>query len=177
MKSTDPIPRRPAALARCLAALLAVSATSLAEIVTLIDCQDPTTVGDNLTRGFYVTRYPGTSINGVTVYLKILSGSFPYQVGLNVTQGAFNGPTVASGYASVTLNTTEKAVAIQMTHGGGTNPAVAPGSTLCFSFFLNQQAGSPDPFFSVIGDLGVDLDNRELPPTAGHVVPPTLPTL
>ena len=30
---------------------------------------------------------------------------------------------------------------------------------------------------SRIGDLGVDLDNRELPPTAGHVVPPTLPTL
>lgn len=163
MKTTDTIPRRPAALARCLAALLAVSATAAAEIVTLVDCQSATTVGDNLTRGFYVTRYPGTSISGVTVYLKILSGSFPYQVGLNVTQGTFNGPTVASGYADATLTTTEKAVTIQMTNGGGTNPAVAPGSTLCFSFFLNQQPGSPDPFFSVIGDLGVDLPDATDP--------------
>jgi len=30
---------------------------------------------------------------------------------------------------------------------------------------------------SRIGDLGVDLNNRELPTTAGHVVPPALPTL
>ncbi len=30
---------------------------------------------------------------------------------------------------------------------------------------------------SRIGDLGVDLNNREIPSTASHVVPPTLPTL
>ena len=30
---------------------------------------------------------------------------------------------------------------------------------------------------SRIGDLGVDLNNRELPTTAGHVVPPSLPIL
>lgn len=163
MKTTNPTPQRPAALFRWLAVWFAACATSSAEVVTLIDCQDPGAAGDSLTRGFYVTRYPGATINGVTVYLKILSGSFPYQVGLNVTQGTFDGPIVASGYADATLNTTEKAVTIQMTHGGGTNPAVAPGSTLCFSFFLNQQPGSPDPFFSVIGALGVDLPDATDP--------------
>jgi NADH-quinone oxidoreductase subunit G len=30
---------------------------------------------------------------------------------------------------------------------------------------------------SRIGDLGVDLNNRELPNAAGHIVPPSLPTL
>ncbi len=164
MKANDHTPKGPqGSIARGLALLVAISASANAEIVTLIDFPGPASSGDNMTRGFYTTRYPGTSINGVTVYLNIPSGSFPYQIGVNVHQGAFNGPLVASGFSSVTLNTTEKAVAIQMASGGGTNPPVPPGSTLCFSFFVNKQPAAPDPFFSVVGDLGVDLPDATDP--------------
>jgi parallel beta-helix repeat protein len=142
-----------------------------AQTSTLVECDGGAVFGDNLNRGFYVTDYPGTSINGVTVQLKTTGGSAQYQVGLDVTEGSFDGPLVASGFADATIDGTEQAVSIQMTSGGQTNPPVTPGATLCFSFFVNAGGGAPSLLYSVIGALGEDLPDAEDP--CPHVVQTT----
>lgn len=159
MKATDHIANGPLGpIARGLAVLCALCASAGGGIVTLLDCPGPVTgSGDFMSRAFYVSPYPGTSINGVTVYVHIPSGSYAYQIALDAHQGTFNGPVIASGYANATLNSTEKAVSIQMVTGEVSNPPVAPGSTVCFTFNVNKQTGAPDPYFSVVGDIGVDL--------------------
>lgn len=154
---------------------LLLSNTAVAEITTLIDCTAAAAVGDLTDRGFYITDYPGTSISTVTVYMSTGSPTtWPYQVRLTVTEGAYNGPVVASWHADASLNNTEKAVTIQMSGpapGHVANPPVTPGSTLCFRFTINKLEGAPQTYFSVIGDLGVDLPDATDP--CPHIVETT----
>jgi len=119
-----------------------------AQVRTLIDCPGPGSSGDRTDRGFYIPDYPGTTLNSITVYMQTFTGSagtWQYQVGVHVTEGAYNGARLDEfRWANATLNTTQKAVTIQFG-----NVPVTPGSTVCFRFSINKQPGSPDVLYAV----------------------------
>ncbi len=133
-------------LAFTAALAMAFCATSLAQISTLIDCPGKNSGGDQTFRGFYVPNYPGQSLNSVTVYMTIDDGggTWPFQIGLTATENTYDGAVIASHWANATLDSTQKAVTINMG-----NAPVTPGSTVCFKLFINQQPGSPIPFYAV----------------------------
>lgn len=136
-----------------LALLLLVPNPLHAQARTLLDCPEETG-GDFTDRGFYIPDYPGSTLNSLTVYLKTNSNpansTFPYQVGIRVRSGTYNGPLLDQfRWADVQLNNTEEAVTIQFA-----NVSVVPGSTVCFAFDINKQPGAPDLVYSVPGFQG-----------------------
>lgn len=144
---------------------LLLTGIARAQIVTLVNC--PTgEFYDSLSRGFYVSNYPGSTINGVTVWLRTQSATtHQYQVSLTVTEGTFDGPVVAGWHANASLNNTGKPVSIQMISPPPQreNPPVTPGSRLCFKFGLNSQPGAPAVFFACEGAIGVNMPDATDP--------------
>ena len=111
--------------------LLAFSlAQSVAAATVIVSCPFSSSAGDDLTRGFYVTSYPGSNL--ATVHLEY-SSSTPgtYTISLTPRLGAFNGPVIG-GTQTVTVSlpssSSEKDV---LFHFGGA--AVTPGSTITFT--------------------------------------------
>lgn len=120
---------------------------------TLLECPEGSP-GDRTDRGFYIPNYPGTTLNSLTVYLKTANNpantTFPYQVGIRIRSGSFNGPLLDQfRWANAQLNNTEEAVTIQFA-----NVPVEPGSIVCFAFDINKQPAAPNLLYSVPGLQG-----------------------
>ena len=111
--------------------LLAFSlAQSVAAATIIVSCPFSSSAGDDLTRGFYVTSYPGSNL--ATVHLEYSSSTAgTYTISLTPRLGAFNGPVIG-GTQTVTVSlpstSSEKDVTF---HFGGA--AVTPGSTVAFT--------------------------------------------
>lgn len=150
-----------------LGAGLLLGGMAQAQIVTLVDCTAGDPIGyDQISRGFYVSNYPGSSINGVTVWMRTQSATtHQYQVSLTVTEGTYDGPVVASWHANASLNSTAKPVSIQMISPPPQreNPPVTPGSRLCFKFGLNAKPEAPLVFYGVKGSIGENLPDATDP--------------
>lgn len=141
------------------AAILAVTlgifspSSGQGQVATILDCPEGS-VGDFFDRGFYIPSYPGTSLNSVKLFMGLGAGNAarPYQISLTARQNSYDGPILASGFASVTLSgDAETEVNIQMQSGGQGNPPIPPGSTVTFTIGVNRQAGAPDPLYAVPG--------------------------
>ena len=135
------------ALLPILLALLVPAPKAGAQLTptTLLSC--PTGVGGDFTdRGFYIESYPGETLNSITVYLKTVTASGPlsYQVGINVTLDAYNGPAVGFYFANASIGTAETSVAISCG-----NVPIPVGRRVCFRFSINKQPGAPDIYYSV----------------------------
>lgn len=135
------------ALLPILLALLVPAPKAGAQLTptTLLSC--PTGVGGDFTdRGFYIESYPGETLNSITVYLKTVTASGPlsYQVGINVTLDAYNGPAVGFYFANASIGTAETSVAISCG-----NVPIPVGRRVCFRFSINKQPGAPDLYYSV----------------------------
>lgn len=121
--------RRAAAVAGAL--IVAASAsTASAELLASCGFSSGTTVnGDNISRGFYLTNYPGQSLRSIKLrHVAGTAGS--YQITVTARASSFAGTVVGEPYtATVTLGTT---VGTDVTYELGDMP-VTPGSTITFS--------------------------------------------
>jgi len=124
--------------------VLALSFARSVAAVTIISCSFGSAGGDDISRGFYVTSYPGSNLAKVHLqYDANPAGTFT--VSLTARQGAFNGPIIGSTQ-TVTLSlpsTSSEADAI-FDFGGA---AVTPGSTVTFT--QAEVAGSGTVYFNL----------------------------
>lgn len=101
--------------------------------------------GDSLSRGFYVTNYPGNNLAGVVLYYSAtVKGS--YYITLTAHRGSFSGPSIGeSQVTSVQLPTTSSEAAVYFNFGGA---PVTEGDTIAFT----QSATGPGSVFFDYGD-------------------------
>jgi CARDB protein len=118
---------------------------------TIVSC-GPYTGGDLITRGFYVPNYPGASLAAADLFLSsTTAGSYTFS--LTARSGAYNGPVIGSGQATVTLSSTSSSFAL--TTFDFPSPAVTRGSTV--AFLLTMVSGpSTTAFFSVVATFAGD---------------------
>jgi hypothetical protein len=134
---------RRVAAAACALALAPLPVLAQLSPTVLINCQE--SVGADFTdRGFYITTYPGDTLDSVTVYLHGGATTYTYQVGLIVTEKVYGGNLLASRSVSVSLGSTTKAVTIPFS-----NTPVNQGSRVCFKFNITKPSGAPDLFYQV----------------------------
>lgn len=120
-------------------------------ITTLINY--PMTIssgGDLLTRAFYITAYPGTTLSKVTLYFsQAISGEHNHSIYLFARDSAFNGTSIGSATASFTLysNSSYKAVTFNFN-----NVAVTKGHIVTFKFGVDLSLDSL--FFCNTGNTG-----------------------
>jgi hypothetical protein len=129
--------RRFSVLAACLAAAfasgVAIPATSHAD-TTVVSC--PTGGGgDQITRGFYVSDYPGSNLGSVKLTYFPLAPP-PISITLTARTGSYDGPILGS--ATVSVSPPETAT---FDFGGA---PVAPGSTITFAHSIG--GGDPDGY-------------------------------
>jgi hypothetical protein len=110
-----------------------IPATSQAD-TTVVSC--PTGGGgDQITRGFYVSDYPGSNLGKVTLnYFPLASPPIP--ITLTARLGSYDGPIIGSATMSVSPPAT-----VNFDFAGA---PVAPGSTITFAHSVN--GGDPDGF-------------------------------
>ena len=132
-----PLSRRVAAAA-CALALAPFPVLAQLSPTVLINCQE-SVGGDFTDRGFYITTYPGDTLDSVTVYLHGGATTYTYQVGLIVTAKVYGGTLLASRSVSASLGSTTKAVTIPFS-----NTPVGQGSRVCFKFNITKPVGAPD---------------------------------
>jgi hypothetical protein len=103
---------------------------SQAAAQTIVSCPfGPSNTGDNVDRGFYVTGYPGTNLDQVTLqYRALVSGT--YMITLTARSGSYNGPLVGTKTVSASLTSSGLATS-PLSYGFGGAP-VAYGSTVTF---------------------------------------------
>jgi hypothetical protein len=110
-----------------------IPATSQAD-TTVVSC--PTGGGgDQITRGFYVSDYPGSNLGRVTLTYFPLAPP-PISITLTARAGTYDGPIV--GTATVSVSPPETAT---FDFGGA---PVAPGSTITFAHSIG--GGDPDGY-------------------------------
>jgi hypothetical protein len=135
MEGTNPKVRRKPAIA-ILAAALAVAmlgalqpATAAAD--TVVSCPfDPSGTGDRLDRGFYVTGYPGTNLDQVTLeYDADTAGAYTFT--LTARSGSYAGPVIGASTVSASIPATSAATT-PVTFSFAAAP-VASGSTITFA--------------------------------------------
>jgi hypothetical protein len=134
--------RRKPAIAILLAALTiallgAFQPTTAAADVALSCPFDPTGSGDGLDRGFYVTGYPGTNIDRVTLeYDADVAGVYTFT--LTARSGTYAGPIIGTSTVSASIPiTTYATTPVTFSFGGA---PVASGSTITFA----QSSTGPD---------------------------------
>jgi hypothetical protein len=120
------------------AALLLLVAASVQAQTTFSCAFDPAGGGDQVSRGFYVTNYPGSSIGTVTVEGSANTAG-TYTLSIVAHNGAYNGPVIGSTSASVSLGTGPALTPVVYSFGGA---PVAPGSTIAF---VQSVTSGPDP--------------------------------
>lgn len=101
--------------------------------------------GDSISRGFYVTNYPGNNLAGVVLYYSAtVKGS--YYITLTAHRGSFSGPPIGETQVeSVQLPTTSSEAAVYFNFGGA---PVTQGDTIAFT----QSATGPGSVFFDYGD-------------------------
>ena len=133
---------RSSTFALMLAAALAAPLAT-AQNTTLYSC--PTGGGgDQVTRGFYVTGYPGSTLSTVTVTYYAGSGDGTYDVTMTAHANSYGGAQVGPTLNKVLNLVGTGPVAVTYDFGGA---AVAPGSTVTFSQVLNSGPGAPPVLF------------------------------
>src|SRR4029077_17423266 len=143
--------RRKPAVAILLAALTVAllgalqPATAAADVA--VSCPfDPSSSGDGLDRGFYVTGYPGTNIDRVTAeYDADTAGA--YMLTLTARSGTYSGPVIGTSTVSASIPSTGSATTpVTFSFGGA---PVASGSTITFA------QSSTGPGSSVFYNTGI----------------------
>lgn len=138
-----------AASALAAAALLG-PAPATAQIATLYSCPDNGTGGDQVTRGFYVTNYPGATLETVTLRYYSGSGDGDYTVSLTARLSTYDG-TIIGSTQTRTINFAGQPVSATFVFGGAPVP---PGSTVTFTQVL---ISGPAPADNVLFyDTGVE---------------------
>jgi hypothetical protein len=119
-----------AGLTLCIAALLPLARVSPAAAETTVSCPfNGGITADQLFHGFYVTNYPGTNLDQVTLaYSPNTSGQ--YMITLTARSGTYDGPIIGTETATVLLTDTVNTTPVTFAFGG---MAVAQGSTITFS--------------------------------------------
>lgn len=131
--------RRLAAVA--LASVIFTSSLSAAA-ATLVSCPfDPLGGGDQVTRGFYVTNYPGATLDTVTLQFEA-SVAESKTIQLTARTNAYDGPL--TGTVAVTAAVAASATPLVFDFG---NVPVTPGSTVTFAMLLTS--GAAPVFYNV----------------------------
>jgi hypothetical protein len=114
-----------------------------ATAATVVSCPFDGNAGDALFRGFYVTNYPGTNLDQVTLaYRPDTAGT--YAITLIARTGTYDGPIIKTSTIDASLPSTSSNTPVNFAFGGA---AVAQGSTITFS----QSATGPG---SLLFDVG-----------------------
>ena len=104
-------------------------AQNVAAATIIVSCPFTSSAGDDLTRGFYVTSYPGSNLGSVHLeYSASTAGT--YTISLTPRLGAFNGPVIG-GTRTVSVSLLTSSQADVIFHFGGA--AVTLGNTLAFT--------------------------------------------
>jgi hypothetical protein len=114
-----------------------------------------------LGHGFYVPRFPGKSLTGVTMYLQFTSPG-TYGLALTARAGSFTGPILGTSIASVTIGSTSLNAAVPFAFA---SPAVVPQTTVVFQgSFVSGPAGNISLFVQTrAGCPVVEVDNLSGP--------------
>jgi hypothetical protein len=129
----------------CLAAVSLAASGSQAAAATVVSCPfDPDGGGDFLTHGFYVTGYPGASIDQVTLQYGDTSAG-TYMITLTARAGTYDGPIIGTKTVSVSLPASSDALT-PVSFGFGGAP-VTSGSTVTFA----QSSSGPGVLFFNVG--------------------------
>ena len=78
--------------------------------------------------GFYVPRFPGKTLTGVTLYLQFTSPG-TYQLALTARAGSFTGTLIGTSIATVTIGFSSLSAAVPFSFAA---PAVAPQTAVVF---------------------------------------------
>ena len=116
--------------------------------------------GDNFTRGFYLSSYPGTNLGRVTLgYTASVAGG--YISSLTARLGAYNGPLI--GTQTITSSVVTKPSETLVTYNFGGVP-VPTGSIVTFT--QQMVSGPGDLFFDtgVAGPAGITETEGTTPP-------------
>jgi hypothetical protein len=138
---------RMSALALMLAAALAAPLAA-AQNTTLYSCP-LNGGGDQVTRGFYVTNYPGSTLSTVTVTYYAGSGDGAYDVSMTARANSYGGAQIGATQNQVLNIVGGGGVTATFDFGGA---PVAPGSTVTFSQVLNSAPGVTPVLFYDTGN-------------------------
>ena len=145
--------------------VLVISLFFLTQSVTaatvIISCPFGSPGGDDLSRGFYVTSYPGSNLYAVHVQYDA-SPSGTYTISMTANLGAYNGPIIGSTQTVVVnLPSTSSEQDVIFNFGGASVPS---GSTVAFT--QTQVAGSGTVYYNTGSGTcpGVFQTNGTTPP-------------
>jgi len=141
----------------------AAASQAAAQVGTLYSCPNQGSSGDQVTRGFYVTNYPGSTLENVTLNYSGGSGNGAYTVSLTPRISTYSGTIVGATQTQV-VNYTGAAVLTTFNFGGAPVPS---GSTVTFSQVLvSGPVASPVLFYDVgVGPCtNVTQTNDTVPP-------------
>lgn len=184
----------PAFLALVSALVSALPAQPLrADSPALIDC--PWTFPGSeplIGHGFYVPRFPGRTLTGVTLYLQFTSPG-TYQLALTARAGSFTGPLIGTSIATVTIGSSSLDASVPFVFAA---PSITPQTAVVFqgsiisappgtiSLFVRTRAGCPvvevDNLSSPLGvyhRLGVALRIEGDPDATTFVQTTTVPSI
>jgi plastocyanin len=110
-------------------ALLGVLPVAPAAAETVVSCPLDTTGGGDSTNfeGFYLSNYPGTNLDKVTMEFGAMAGSYTFT--LTARLGAFDGPVIGTKTVPAMLPAGDPMTPVTFDFGA---VAVAPGSTITF---------------------------------------------
>lgn len=118
--------------------MLATSASA----AVLVDCYEGSGGGDNITRGFYVTDFPGSSVEEVNLfYTSTQAGE--RTIRLTMRAGTYDGPVI--GTAEVVLDLPASTATEAAFMYAGTD--IEPGSTV--TFIQELVDGEQELYYSV----------------------------
>jgi hypothetical protein len=106
-------------------------------VVDLISCAPSTTGGDNLTRGFYVDSFPGSTLKSVTSYFTATGGGVR-TIALTAHDGTFDGSVIGTDTIDITAADADTNVAATFDLG---NNSVTTGSTVAFGYSVIADTG------------------------------------
>lgn len=119
--------------------------------VTLINYPMTSGGGDLVDRGFYITAYPGTTLDQVTLYFSA-SDTSTYNIQLQALDSAYNGTVIGTATSSFSgsTNTSDN----KTTVFNFSNAAVTKGNVVAFKMSIASGSGSGSVYFSPYGNYG-----------------------
>jgi hypothetical protein len=123
--------------------VIALGAAAPAVAATIVSCPNSGGGGDQVTRGFYVQNYNGSTLDTVALTFVTGGGVGSYSVSLTAHAGAYDGPVIGT---TQTANFTETGGLA--TYSFGSAPVVS-GSTVAFVMVLTSSPAGGSVFFDV----------------------------